>query len=94
MRADEIAWVVVSALGLAVMAAVTARATRRGAPHARLCALGMALGALTLGAALLAVALGAEGDATGRFLVGMGVGVALGMALGGAIILAASRHVA
>ncbi|MDE3229375.1 MAG: hypothetical protein KGO05_05805 [Chloroflexota bacterium] len=89
MPTDEIGWATVSALALIVMAFAARWAWRRSVPHARLCALGLLVGWLTLGAALLAVALGAESDATGRFLVGMSVGVALGMALGSAIILAA-----
>ncbi|HEX8731366.1 MAG TPA: hypothetical protein VF725_04815 [Ktedonobacterales bacterium] len=92
MRADEIISTAVSALALAMMAFVVGQAWRRGAPHVRLCALGLLVGWLALGAALLAVALGAEGDATGRFLIGMGIGVGSGMALGGAIILAAGRR--
>ena len=87
-----IALIVVSGLALAVMAGAVARAARRGAPHARLCALGLAVGGLTVGAALLALALGAARYDTGRFLVGMSVGVTLGLSLGCAIILLADRR--
>ena len=89
-----IALIVVSGLALAVMAGVVARAARRGAPHARLCALGLAVGGVALGGALLALALGAARYDTGRFLVGMSVGVTLGLSLGSAIILAANRRAA
>lgn len=87
-----IAFIVVSGLALVVMAGVVARASRRGSSRASLCALGLVVGAVTLGAALLALALGAARYDTGRFLVGMSVGVALGLSLGSAIILLASRR--
>ena len=93
MEPLDIALTVVSAMALGAQVFVVVR-VRRGSPRARLCALGLAVGALTLLGALLALALGATQYDTGRFLVGMSVGVTLGMALGCAIILVADRRAA
>ena len=92
MQAVDNILIVVSALALSGMALVVGQAMRRGVPRAWLCALGLTVGWLALGAALLALALGAAQYDTGRFLVGMSVGLALGLSLGCAVILLVGRR--
>lgn len=91
MQTLDITLAVASALALGGMAFVAPRVWRRGSPRARLCGWALVVGALFVVGALLALALGASRYDTGRFLVGMSVGVALGLPLGCAIILLADR---
>ena len=85
---------VVCAAALGGLAVGVAWARRHGARHQRLCALALAVSLVALVVALLALALGAYQIDTGRFLIGMSVGVAVGLPLGCAIILTMDRRAA
>lgn len=93
----EVAGVVVAALCALAIAGLwppVVRAKRRGARYAGLCALSLAVAGLALAVAFVALALGAARADTGRFLMGMGVGVAVGLTLGCAALLAVERRAA
>jgi len=85
---------VVCALAIGGLAIGVVWARRHDARRQRLCGLALAVALVALGAALLAMALGASQFATGRFLIGMSVGVAVGLSLGCAIILTTDQRAA
>lgn len=64
-----------------------ARAWRRGRRYAGLAALALLTAGLALLAAVIAQLSGASHDATGRFLIGMSVGLAVGLTLSAVVLL-------
>ncbi|HEX8727915.1 MAG TPA: hypothetical protein VF739_04795 [Ktedonobacterales bacterium] len=81
-----------SGLALLGLAPRLAQAWRRGARYGRLCALCAIVSAALLVATLIALALGADRSDTGRFLMGMGVGVAVGLMFGcGGLLIVGQR---
>jgi hypothetical protein len=92
MNAAQLTITGVSGLALMGLAPGLARAWRRGARHGRLCALGAVVSAALLVATLAALALGADRSDTGRFLMGMGVGIAVGLILGCGGLMIVSQH--
>lgn len=86
--------IITAICGLALLALAPAlrRAWRRGERFAWLCAACAVCAAALLAAALLALALGADHWDTGRFLMGLGVGIAVGLTLGCIALLAASQR--
>lgn len=90
----EVAGVIVAALcalAIAGMSPLVMRAERGHAKHARLCSVSLIAATIALVAATLATALGADRFDTGRFLIGMCVGVAVGLTLSCGVLLLRSR---
>ena len=91
MIAVQLTITAVCGLALLGLAPALRRAWRRGKRLARLCAACAVCAAALLAAILLALALGADRWDTGRFLMGLGVGVAVGLTFGCIALLAASQ---
>ena len=83
---------IVCAVAIAVLAPVAVRARRRGAQYADLSALGLIVAAVVLLGAFIAQLTGAGRFDTGKFLIGMGVGVAVGLTVGCVVLLVAYRR--
>jgi hypothetical protein len=81
MEAGGVVIAALCALSLAALIPIVNVAWQRGAPHAQVCAASLGSAALALAAAFAALALGATQAPTGRFLMGIGVGMAVGLAL-------------
>lgn len=93
MNAVQLVLTGVSALTLLGVAPGLAQAWRRGARYARLCGVCAIVSATLLVATLAALALGADHSDTGRFLMGMGVGVAVGLLFGcGGLMIVSQRR--
>lgn len=86
---EAFGWIValLCALALGALAWPVRSAWRQGRRYAGLAALSLPVGGLSLLAAILAQMTGASQFATGRFLIGMGVGLAVGLAAGCATLL-------
>jgi hypothetical protein len=84
---------IICAVAIVALSPFVARGRRRGAPYADLGALGLVVAALMLLGAFIAQLAGAAGLDTGKFLIGMGVGVAVGLTLGCVVLLVVYRRV-
>lgn len=83
---------ILCALAIVGLAPSALRAERRRAHHGRLASVSLAAATLALGASLIALALGAARSDTGRFLMGLGVGVSVGWALSCVVLLARDQR--
>ena len=91
MVAVQLTITTLCALALLGLAPALRRAWLRAARHAWLCAACAVCSAALLAPSSLALALRADRSDTGRFLMGIGVGIAVGLALGCVALLTADR---
>lgn len=92
MIAVQITIIGASGVALLALAPGLAQGWQRGVRYGRLSALCAMASAALLVWTLAALALGVDRSDTGRFLMGMGVGVAVGLILGCGGLRVASRH--
>lgn len=91
MTAVQLTITAICGLALLGLAPALRRAWRCGERFARLSVACAVCAAALLAPSTLALALGADRWDTGRFLMGLGVGVAVGLTLGCITLLAASH---